>query len=197
MLMDQGGPGRWVCLEPDPQLLALLRANVADHAGRSREPLCGTLSTLPATDQFDTILYIDVLEHIERDDDELAAAASHLRPGGRLIVLSPAHHFLMTDFDRAIGHFRRYNRHSLAGVTPPGATLERLSYLDSIGVLASAANRLFLRQSMPTASQIHFWDTFMVPVSSVLDKLLLHRMGKSILAVWRKERRDHGGEDAK
>jgi len=186
-LLDAGGRGRWVCLEPDPKLLAQLRSNVADVGGRAREALCGTLSVLSRDEQFDTIVYIDVLEHIERDRDELVVASAHLKPGGRLIVLSPAHQFLMTDFDREIGHFRRYTRKSLAALSPPNVTVERLAYLDSIGVVASAANRLFLRQSMPTARQIHVWDTFLVPVSAVLDKLLLHRVGKSIIGVWRKD----------
>jgi hypothetical protein len=187
LLMDPGGTGRWVCLEPDPKLLVQLRANITDVKGRSREALCGTLSTLSAVEVFETIIYIDVLEHIERDYDELVSAVSRLKAGGRVIVLSPAHQFLMTDFDRSIGHFRRYNERSLAAISPPGATLERLIYLDSVGVLASAANRLFLRQKMPTPGNIRFWDTFMVPVSTVLDKVFFHQVGKSILAVWRKD----------
>src|SRR5438552_2382537 len=59
-----GGPGRWVCLEPDEQLLAR-----AKHTLRDEQPQCefvlGTLETLAPTEVFDAILYMDVLEHIE------------------------------------------------------------------------------------------------------------------------------------
>ena len=104
-----GGPERWVCLEPDPALHSLLVKTLAGTKPlRAYETVCGTLSSL-AGQQFDTIIYIDVLEHIENDRQELNQAASHLRPGGRIIVLSPAHQRLFSEFDSAIGHFRRYN----------------------------------------------------------------------------------------
>lgn len=62
---------------------------------RRFETICGTLEALAAL-AFDTIIYIDVLEHIEDDREELNRAASHLRPGGHLIILSPAHQKLFT-----------------------------------------------------------------------------------------------------
>ena len=73
----------------------------------------------------------------------------------------------------------------LRAVTPPSLTFEKLIYLDSLGMALSAANRLFLKQSMPTRAQLHVWDQYVVPVSRVLDKCLLGSIGKSILAVWR------------
>ncbi len=118
---------------------------------------------LQASESFDTIVYIDVLEHIEDDAGELKLAARRLRRGGRIVVLSPAHQFLYTPFDAAIGHFRRYNRSSLRKISPPGLELEKLFYLDAFGIAASAMNRLLLRQSMPTKAQIETWDKWIVP----------------------------------
>ncbi len=100
---------RWTCLEPD----AALAARIALPPGGRHEPAVGTIDTLPAEAQFDAVLYIDVLEHIEDDRAELARAAARLKPGGALIVLAPAHPFLFTPFDAAIGHFRRYTHASL------------------------------------------------------------------------------------
>jgi hypothetical protein len=57
--LDHGGKGRWVCLEPDSQLMAQL-AKISSR----REVVCGTLRSLDASQMFDTIIYIDVLEHI-------------------------------------------------------------------------------------------------------------------------------------
>ena len=178
--------GRWVCLEPDPRLVVQIRQKI-DTAGRGNcEAICGTVQSLDSTCQFDTIIYIDVLEHIEDDRGELESAAAHLRPGGRAIVLSPAHQWLFTPFDAAIGHHRRYDRSMLRAITPPPLRLERLMYLDSVGMLASAGNRLLLRQSMPTEAQLRFWDSTLVPLSRVVDALLRHSLGKSIVGVWRK-----------
>jgi SAM-dependent methyltransferase len=185
-LLDPGGSSRWVCLEPDPQLVAALIQKLKEkEAGRRHEAVCGTLQSL-AGQQFDTIIYIDVLEHIENDREELIAAASHLKPGGRVIVLSPAHQNLFTPFDAAIGHFRRYNRSMLQAISPPGLHLERMRYLDAIGLFASSANRLFLQQSMPTKAQLGFWDGWMVPISRVLDPFFFYSIGKSIVAIWQK-----------
>ncbi|MGH9597485.1 MAG: class I SAM-dependent methyltransferase [Edaphobacter sp.] len=185
-LLDPGGSGRWVCLEPDPQLVAVLTRKLKEkEAGRRHEAICGTLQSL-AGQHFDTIIYIDVLEHIENDREELIAAASLLRPGGRVIVLSPAHQRLFTPFDAAIGHFRRYNRSMLQAISPTGLHLERMRYLDSVGLFASSANRLFLQQSMPTKAQLRFWDGWMVPISRVLDPLFSYSIGKSIIAIWHK-----------
>ena len=103
-----------------------------------------------------------------------------------MIVLSPAHQFLYTPFDAAIGHFRRYNRSSLRKISPPALKLEAMFYLDSCGVAASAANRLLLRQSMPTQEQIGVWDKWIIPVSRMVDPVLRYSIGKSIVGVWRR-----------
>lgn len=78
-----------------------------------------TLAALPRDSRFDTILYIDVLEHIADDRAELVEAARRLNPGGYLVVLSPAHQWLFTAFDAAIGHVRRYTAKSLRGFRLP------------------------------------------------------------------------------
>ena len=184
-LLDAGGAGRWVCLEPDPELTAQLAKNLGESGQkRAYEIACGTLDQM-AGQHFDTIFYIDVLEHIEDDRGELQRASEHLRPGGHIIVLSPAHQRLFSPFDAAIGHFRRYDRPMLRAISPPALQLERMRYLDCVGVILSAANMLLLRQSMPTKKQLLFWDHWIVPMSRVLDKVFLYSIGKTIIAVWR------------
>ncbi|MGE3805099.1 MAG: class I SAM-dependent methyltransferase [Gemmataceae bacterium] len=182
-----GRPRRWVCLEPDGQMVAQLNARIESGELPS---VCqargGILADLPADQVFDTILYVDVLEHIEDDRAEMELAAQHLKPGGRLVVLAPAHNWLYTPFDKAIGHFRRYNKSMLAAAAPANLPRIRLRYLDSVGLLASLANRLLLQKSMPSPKQIWVWDRFMVRPSRWLDPLLFFSLGKSVLGVWQK-----------
>ena len=178
----------WTCLEPDAQLVEQLRTEIAHDSPLGARPIqvtTGTLADVPAGALFDTILYIDVLEHIENDRAEMLAAAQHLSPRGHLIVLSPAHNWLFSPFDQAIGHFRRYTRASLRDAAPQQLELVRLRYLDSVGLLASLANRTVLRSGHPTKSQIRFWDTCMVPLSRFVDPLFGYRVGKSVIGVWR------------
>ncbi len=177
----------WTFLEPDPALARRIEARIA--AGVLPPQQCrllvGTSASLDERAQFDTILYIDVLEHIADDAAELARARRHLAVGGHLVVLAPAHEFLFSPFDAAIGHYRRYGRARLTRIGPPQALLVRRAMLDCVGFFASLANRGLLSQRMPTRRQIAVWDTFLVPLSRRLDPLFGRRFGKTIVAVWR------------
>src|ERR1700693_5566434 len=101
---------RWTCLEPDLVLLEQIELGTAPLD--RHELIAGDLAALDPARRFDAILYVDVLEHIQDDSGEMRRAALHLSPGGALIVLSPAHPWLYTPFDRAIGHYRRYTKES-------------------------------------------------------------------------------------
>jgi SAM-dependent methyltransferase len=169
------------CLEPDPGLATHLSQAAREISGATVS--VGTICDLSGR-LFDTILYIDVLEHIEDDKSELAKAVRLLKPAGRLIILAPAHEALFSCYDKALGHYRRYDRRTLSLCLPPGCRLEKMDYLDSVGLLASSANKVLLKQSVPTLWQILFWDRSMVPLSRALDRLLAYRFGKSIVAVW-------------
>lgn len=180
------GVSHWTCLEPDPQLASRIRHTLSEHPLRERvEVICGTTSTLDGKSGYDTILYIDVLEHIEDDRQELRRAADLLAKGN-VIVLSPAYQWLYTPFDQALRHFRRYTATSLAAQAPSVLLLEKVFYLDSAGLFASLGNKLMLRQSLPTLPQILFWDTYLIPLARVSDRLLAFRAGRSVVAIWRK-----------
>ena len=178
----------WTCIEPDAVMASTIRAaSDAGVYGRAVEVHAATLADLPTGKDFDTVIYIDVLEHIEDDRGELEAAFALLRPGGRIVVLSPAYQFLYSEFDRAIGHFRRYTASQLCAITPPGARGQTTFYLDSVGMMASAANKLFLRQTMPGRGQVLTWDRLMVPLSRLIDPLVGRSFGRSVIAVWIKD----------
>jgi 2-polyprenyl-3-methyl-5-hydroxy-6-metoxy-1,4-benzoquinol methylase len=180
-----GAQTSWTALEPDAELAHRLSERVSQLPHTVRIVI-GTVGALQSTPLFDCVIYIDVLEHIEKDADELQRAAARVKPGGAIIVLSPAHQALYTAFDAAIGHFRRYDRASLSALTPAGTTLVEMRYLDSAGLWLSIGNRVLLRSSSPTVSQIRLWDRWCIPVSRRVDRLFGNRLGKSILAVWRR-----------
>lgn len=183
--LRDGRERSWTCLEPDPTMADELRRVTAAREGRT-DVVTGTVADLPARHAYDAILYVDVLEHIADDAGELRQAAARLRPGGHLTVMSPAHQFLYSAFDKRIGHFRRYNASQLRAAGPHDLALTHLTYLDATGLLLSGANRLLLRSDMPTLAQVLTWDRWFVPVSRRIDPLLGGRVGKSILAVWRR-----------
>jgi SAM-dependent methyltransferase len=187
VVLHDGTARRWVCLEPDERLALRLKARLTSCGGRSAtNVIVGSVRTFSDRPSFDSILYIDVLEHIEDDRAQIDAAARLVRSGGHVVILSPAHHWLFSEFDKSIGHFRRYNKALLRSMMPAGWLEIKLTYLDSLGMFLSLGNVLGLRQSMPTQPQIRIWDTICVPASRIVDRLFHGTIGKSVLAVWRK-----------
>jgi hypothetical protein len=177
----------WICLDPDPRFASHLVQRIgAGELPACCEARCGVLQDLDSNERADTILYIDVLEHIESDETEMRAAAALLNTGGRIVVLAPAFNWLYSPFDKTIGHVRRYTKFDAIRLTVPSLTLEDTFYLDSVGILASLANRLILRAASPTANQIQLWDRAMVPISVHVDRLLAYHFGRTIVMVWRK-----------
>jgi 2-polyprenyl-3-methyl-5-hydroxy-6-metoxy-1,4-benzoquinol methylase len=135
---------RWTFLEPDPSLCAGLRRrlDVAPVAATTRI-VTGTIQTIDAREQFDTILYIDVLEHIADDAEELRRSAGRLRSGGSLIVLAPAHQWLFTPFDRAATH---------QGLTAPCGSLRPAGCTHGLSRLSRTARLTWEPSATPVGS---------------------------------------------
>ncbi|MBK7381890.1 MAG: class I SAM-dependent methyltransferase [Flavobacteriales bacterium] len=172
-------------LEPDGALLDRVPTQVTKPILRDGERVRGTTSDL-AERRFDTILYLDVIEHIDDAKAELHRAYELLEPGGHLLIVVPAFNFLYSPFDKAIGHFRRYDRGILANEMPSGMERITTRYLDSLGMLMSLGNKFFLKQSEPKLTQVLFWDRNVVPLSRIADKVVFHSFGRSMLSISRK-----------
>jgi len=182
-----GSQTEWICLEPDPVLFSQLEKNISTGT----LPSCciaikGVITDLSPEKKFNVVIYIDVIEHIENDVAELRRVQDYLAPGGYLIILVPAHQFVYNQFDKSIGHYRRYNKKMLRKAVPQSLQLKRIIYLDSVGLLASIANKYSLKQNYPTMKQISFWDKVMVRISKFTDFLINYQTGKSLIAIWQK-----------
>ena len=95
---------------------------------------------------FDTIMYLNVLEHIKEDDTEILDAFEKLNPNGCLIILVPAHNKLYSKFDKAVGHFRRYDINFFKNIKLQKSKLVKLCYLDSAGYFLYYLNKVFLKK---------------------------------------------------
>jgi len=176
----------WTCLEPDPNLARRIEERLATgQLPANCRMVTGTIASIDSAALFDTIVYLDVLEHIFEDGAELVCARRHLASRGNLVVVAPAHQFLFAPFDAAIGHHRRYNRAGLRALTPPGCQLTTCLLLDCAGFFASLANKVLLSAALPSKRQIAVWDQVLVPISRILDRAIGHLFGETIVAVWR------------
>jgi len=177
---------QWLCLEPDRQLFKSLQTEI----NRLSLPNCkaqnGTIEILSPSQEFNTIIYLDVLEHILDDKQEIMQAMKHLTIGGYLVILCPAHQWLFSPFDNAVGHYRRYNKASLKAVMPDHLQIVDLVYLDCVGLLANLGNRVLLKQSKPNPTQIKIWDRYMVSLSRFCDRLIGYSVGKSVILIGKK-----------
>ena len=75
-----------------------------------------TAATRFAADRLDTIVALNVVEHIENDVGALATMRTMLAPGGRIVILVPALQAIYGEMDRELGHFRRYGKAGLSEV---------------------------------------------------------------------------------
>lgn len=183
--LNSGQQSTWVCMEPDVELLKQIEHKIKSGLLPSNcKCVGGTIKNLSET--FDTIIYIDVIEHIEDDGKEISIALSKLSQGGHLIILVPAFNSLYSPFDKAIGHYRRYTKKMLRSLMPTGVLIKKSLYLDTTGFFSSLVNKYILKQKEPTKNQVLFWDQILIKFSLFLDKIFFYQFGKSVFIVVQK-----------
>jgi SAM-dependent methyltransferase len=177
-------------IEPDPTLFA----KAPDLPARdSSSRFCGTLgdyldATSNVVSTFDTALYVNVLEHIENDVDEVKQAARALRSGGSLVIFVPALPALYGTMDEISGHYRRYRKPELRSVIErAGLVVTDLHYFDPVGVLPYWLAYAVLRRKTLDAGSVKMYDKVIIPTSKVLSNITRRKIvGKNLIAVGRK-----------
>jgi glycosyltransferase involved in cell wall biosynthesis len=122
--------------------------------------------------QPDSVVFLNVLEHIEDDQAVLDNLYANMPEGSRAVVLVPYNPRLFSDLDRALGHFRRYEEGELdKKMERAGFRVERQFYFNKFGVIAWwLGNRLTGQKALGPA-QLRVYN-FFTPVFRILDKLL-------------------------
>jgi SAM-dependent methyltransferase len=138
------------------------------------------------TNTFDSIVYINVLEHIEDDLAEIILAHSSLKSHGYLCLFVPALDWLYSEFDRSIGHYRRYTLEPLCqAVSERGFTIIKSTYLDLFGILPWWIIMVVLKRGLNPAST-SFYDKLCIPAIRYLEERIRVPVGKNILVVAQK-----------
>ena len=174
---------RLVLTDTREEYLARLRTRFANRSNISVAHLY-----LPHDDRavagqhFDTIICLNVLEHVEDDIGSLTAVRKLLEPRGRLVLLVPALPALYGSIDRALGHHRRYTRNALiATLERTGFQLAHIEYFNLAGIPGWWwAGRVLGRQTIPAGS-LRLYDR-LVPLFR-LERLIPWRVGQSLIAV--------------
>jgi SAM-dependent methyltransferase len=167
--------------EGDPGRLAALRDR---FGGDPRVEVRELAVPLDVEADYASVVAYNVLEHIPDDLGALRAFARLLRPGGRVVLIVPALPVLMSSFDRAIGHQRRYRRTQLADLLErAGLEVERLHYLNAPGALAWFIGMRLLRMTPAAGSLLRAWDSAVIPVARWIERRWTPPFGQSLFAV--------------
>jgi 2-polyprenyl-3-methyl-5-hydroxy-6-metoxy-1,4-benzoquinol methylase len=122
--------------------------------------------------QPDTVVCLNVLEHIEDDRAVLKRLHQVLEDGARLVFLVPFNPKLTSEFDRQIGHFRRYQKGELdAKMEEAGFTVDRQFYFNKVGVLAWWFGNTLFGQRTITVWQLKLYN-LLTPIFRLLDRVL-------------------------
>ncbi len=138
------------------------------------------------SERFDSVVYLNVLEHIADDRSEVAAVYEALNPGGYLLIFVPALQWLYSEFDQQLEHYRRYSPRSLARpVVEAGFEIRLLKYFDIAGILPwFVMCKLF--RTPPGGRSVALYDKIVVPAMQIAEGILSPPMGKNLLLVARR-----------
>jgi len=132
---------------------------------------------------FDTIVCMNVLEHIEDDRGTLSRFLGLLKPGGKLVLVVPAHQCLFNPLDSNDGHFRRYAAAELREkLRTAGFDVAHESTFNLFGILGWFLNGTILRRKDLPAGQMGLFNK-VAPVLFWLENLVGPPVGLSLLAV--------------
>jgi SAM-dependent methyltransferase len=175
-------------VEPSINLVSLLRARFAGDLRTKVVPEgLESHSTKMAAETVDTVVMVNVLEHIEDDQAALNALVHMMRSGGHLLIFVPALQFLMSKFDHEVEHFRRYHKPDLvAKVRAAGAKVRDCRYFDLPGVLPWLILNKFMGSTSFNPTLVGLNDRFVVPASRLLESWVQVPFGKNLILVAQK-----------
>ncbi len=176
---------RLVCLEPDREYVEMLKGLADVH--RNVTVCCGDMLDLrPAVEpaqQFDTVVCVNVLEHIEDDARALRCMASVLRPGGRILLYIPACQWAYGALDEHLGHYRRYSRCRIKALAHSvGLVTVTNHFVNLPGVFGWFWTGCVKREPVIRVENARFVDRI-VPYLSAAERLVHPPIGQSLFAV--------------
>jgi SAM-dependent methyltransferase len=177
-----------VLTDLDPRAVELLAARFADRPEVRARVLDLTVAH-PEVDldvQVDSVLAINVLEHIEDDRGTLRALARLVHPGGTVVIWVPGYMQLYGDFDRAVGHVRRYTPRTLsASFVAAGLDPVDVRPVNLLGGMAWWATVRRAGVGSPNPRLVSVYDRLVVPATRMLERRFVPPFGQSVLGVAR------------
>jgi 2-polyprenyl-3-methyl-5-hydroxy-6-metoxy-1,4-benzoquinol methylase len=167
-------------IEPDKKLFLHLKKKYKKNNVKIENK---TISKIK--NKFQSIIYFDVLEHIKNDLKEVKDAKKKLVKNGFLIFSVPAFQTFYNDFDKSVGHFKRYNKKDFKKISSKtNLKIEKLIYYDSFGLLLLILNKIFSISNKNLKDKVKIWN-FFIPLSRFIDLVTFNRFGKSLICIFK------------
>ena len=136
---------------------------------------------------YDTVFALNVIEHIENDNQAIKNCYKLLKEGGKLIILVPSYQILHNEFDVGLGHHRRYNTKTLSKIfTNNNFTIKHKQYFNFMGIFGWFVSGFILRNKAIPDDHMKLYNIF-VPIFKIIDQLLFSRAGLSTIVVGEKK----------
>jgi SAM-dependent methyltransferase len=175
-----------LAVDREPGCIEQLRARFETCANLRAETCDVASDAFPALADFraDSVVCLNVLEHIEDDRDALGRMRAVLVPGGVAVLIVPAFPSLYGPIDELLGHHRRYTKASFRALADSaGFHVREARYLNAVGFFGWWMNAHLLKRRAQSAAQIEFFDRYIVPVASRAEALVPPPFGQSLFCV--------------
>jgi SAM-dependent methyltransferase len=170
-----------VLFEAARNLFPMLRERFADRSVRLH---CGAFDPAALESPADSIVLVNVLEHILDDAALVSQIHGSLRPGGSLLLFVPALMWNYGSLDKTFGHYRRYSKRELGQrLKEAGFRVKHMRYVNAMGIASWFLAGKVLRQITLSPAQVRWYDRWVVPWSFQLEQVCEPPLGQSLLAV--------------
>lgn len=171
-----------VLFEPSTNLFPLLQEQFGDNPRLRLHS--GAFDPSVLEEPADSIVLVNVLEHISDDDALLLQIQHSLRPGGRVLLFVPALEWNYGSLDTAFEHHRRYSKPILRKkLERAGFRVEQARYVNFLGIASWFFAGRVLRQKTLRPSQVRWYDRWIIPWSFRLEQIWEPPVGQSLVAI--------------
>ena len=136
----------------------------------------------------DTVVCINVLEHLLDDSEALSKMNAILPSGGKFILLVPAFEFLLGTIDHVVGHQRRYSKKELSSkLREASFRINDLYFMNIIAVFGWYLNNRILKRQEESLSQVLIFDKYITPWLKLIEQAVRPPFGLSLVGICEKE----------
>ena len=134
---------------------------------------------------FDTVVGINVLEHVNNDVEAIERLKKIITTNGRLVLIVPAHKILFSNFDKRLGHYRRYSKEELQDKLQKGGFfIEKIEFMNVLATIGWFLQFRLLKKKRMSKTTIQFFDK-LIPLIALIEKYVRFPFGLSLLCVAR------------